>query len=171
MIDALLADAQAFALTVDPRSRAGVELEGLVASGTLPIARNEAWHAVASLLVTDGSGSILLARNASGGWGTCGGHIEPDDSSIRAAVVREAQEELGLELDPAQLVPLLFVPDTMVFRPGHAHWDFCYLWTAGSQVTVSAADDVTDARWFAFDDLPELNAHMRALVDAAISRG
>ena len=43
--------------------------------------------------------------------------------------------------------------------------------TAGSQVTVSAADDVTDARWFAFDDLPELNAHMRALVDAAISRG
>ncbi len=101
MTDALLADAQAFARTVDPRSRAGVELEGLVASGALPIDREEQWHAVASLLVVDGSGSILLARNASGGWGTCGGHIEPDDSSIRAAVVREAQEELGLELDPS----------------------------------------------------------------------
>lgn len=47
---------------------------------------------MASLLVTDGSGPILLARNASGGWGTFSGHIEPDDSSIRAAVVREARE-------------------------------------------------------------------------------
>jgi 8-oxo-dGTP pyrophosphatase MutT (NUDIX family) len=169
--EALLADARAFTRTVDPRSRAGVELEGLLASGTLPIDRDETWHAVASLLVMDGSGSILLARNASGGWGTCGGHIEPDDPSIRAAVVREAQEELGLRLHPAALVPLLFHPDTMVFRPGHAHWDFCYLWAAGSQVAVSVADDVTDARWFAFDDLPELNVHMRALVDAAIAYG
>lgn len=162
-----LTDAEAFARTVAPRSRAGVELAGLVGSGTIPIDRDQTWHAVASLLVTDGSGSILLARNASGGWGTCGGHIEPDDSSIRAAVVREAQEELGLELDPSVLVPLLFVPDTMVFRPGHAHWDFCYLWVAGSQVAVAPADDVTDARWFSFDDLPDLNEHMRALVDAA----
>jgi 8-oxo-dGTP pyrophosphatase MutT (NUDIX family) len=156
---------------VEPRSRAGVELEGIVSSAALPIDRDETWHAVASLLVTDGSGSILLARNAFGGWGTCGGHLEPDDSSIRAAVVREAQEELGLLVDPSLLVPLLFVPDTMVFRPGHAHWDFCYLWAADSQVAVTAADDVTEARWFAFDDLPELNEHMRALVDAAASHG
>ena len=55
----------------------------------------------------------------------------------------------------------------MVFRPGHAHWDFCYLWVAGSQVAVAPADDVTDARWFSFEDLPDLNEHMRALVDAA----
>jgi 8-oxo-dGTP pyrophosphatase MutT (NUDIX family) len=168
MTDAMLADAQAFASTVAARSRAGVELEGLVSSGTLPIGREETWHAVASVLVVDGSGSILLARNAAGGWGTCGGHIESKDASIRAAVVREVHEELGLRLDPADLRPLLFLPDTMAFRPGHAHWDFCYLWVADSQVPVTPADDVTDARWFAFDDLPELNAHMRALVDAAV---
>jgi 8-oxo-dGTP pyrophosphatase MutT (NUDIX family) len=167
MTEALLADAQQFARTVDSRSRAGVELEGILASGALPIARDEPWHAVASVLVTDGVGSILLARNAFGGWGTAGGHIEPDDASIRAAVAREATEELGLLLDPAGLLPLLFHPDTMVFRPGHAHWDFCYLWAAGSQVAVAPADDVTDARWFSFDDLPDLNEHMRALVDAA----
>ena len=41
------------------------------------------------------------------------------------------------------------------------------LWVAGSQVAVDPADDVTDARWFSFEDLPDLNEHMRALVDAA----
>jgi 8-oxo-dGTP pyrophosphatase MutT (NUDIX family) len=167
MTDALLADALEFARTVDPRSRAGVELEGIVASGSLPISRDETWHAVASLLVVDRQGSILLARNGSGGWGTAGGHIEATDASIRAAVVREAQEELGLVVDPVALAPLLFLPDTMAFRPGHAHWDFCYLHVVDGRVEVTAADDVSEARWFELDDRPEMNDHMRALVDAA----
>lgn len=70
-------------------------------------------------------------------------------------------------LDPAGLMPVLLLADTMAFRPGHERWDFCYLWVAAAQVPVSPADDVTDARWFAGDDLPELTEHMRALVDAA----
>lgn len=171
MTDARVVDAREFGRCLDPRSRAGVELEGLVSSGSIPIDRSETWHAVASLLVVDGSGSILLARNRSGGWGTCGGHIEEEDASIRAAVVREAREELGLLLDPDGLAPLLFLPDTMAFRPGHAHWDFCYLWVADGQVPVSPADDVTDARWFPMAALPEMNAHMTALVAAAAVTG
>jgi 8-oxo-dGTP pyrophosphatase MutT (NUDIX family) len=167
MTDALVADAAEFARTVDPRSRAGVELEGIVASGSVPISREETWHAVASLLVVDSSGSILLARNGSGGWGTAGGHVEADDASIRSAVVREAREELGLVLEPAALSPLLFLPDTMAFRPGHAHWDFCYLHLVDEQVVVVVGDDVTEARWFRLDDLPDMNEHIRALVSAA----
>jgi 8-oxo-dGTP pyrophosphatase MutT (NUDIX family) len=167
MTDALVADAAHFARTVDPRSRAGVELEGIVASGAVPISRDETWHAVASLLVVSRDGSILLARNGSGGWGTAGGHIEAGDASIRDAVVREAREELGLDLDPSALAPLLFLPDTMAFRPGHAHWDFCYLHAVDRRVEVTVGDDVTDARWFALDDLPGMNEHMQALVDAA----
>ena len=169
MTDALLADAIEFSRTVDPRSRAGVELEGIIASGSVPTSREETWHAVASLLVVDRQGSILLARNGSGGWGTAGGHIESSDASIRAAVVREAQEELGLVLDPSALAPLLFLPDTMAFRPGHAHWDFCYLHVADGRIEVTAADDVTEARWFDLEGLPTLNDHMRALVDAAVA--
>lgn len=168
MTDLLMADAREFARTVGPRSRAGVELEGLVSSGAIPIDRSETWHAVASLLVVDRSGSILLARKGSGGWGTCGGHIEPADISIRAAARREASEELGLLLGEAGLSPLLFLPDTMVFRPGHAHWDFCYVHVTEERMPVTAADDVTEASWFDVDDLPEMNLHMRALVDAAL---
>ena len=108
----------------------------MVASGSVPISREETWHAVASLLVRRPRRLVLLARNGSGGWGTAGGHVEADDPSIRSAVVREAQEELGLVLDPAALSPLLFLPDTMAFRPGHAHWDFCYLHVADEQVAV-----------------------------------
>ncbi len=170
MTDTLLADAREFTRTVDPRSRAGVELEGLLSSPSIPIDRDETWHAVASLLVLDSSGSLLLARNASGGWGTAGGHIEPEDASIRSAAVREAQEELGLAVDPAELAPLLFLPDTMAFRPGHAHWDFCYLWVVDGQVPVTPADDVTDAHWFRVGGLPEMNEHMRAHVAAACAR-
>jgi 8-oxo-dGTP pyrophosphatase MutT (NUDIX family) len=171
MTEALVADATEFAGALDPRSRAGVELEGMVASGAVPISRGETWHAVASLLVVSRDGAILLARNGSGGWGTAGGHIEPEDPSIRAAVVREAMEELGLVLDPAALSPLLFLPDTMAFRPGHAHWDFCYLHVADEQLAVTVGDDVTEAQWFALDDLPDMNEHMRTLVEAAAGAG
>ena len=34
-------------------------------------------------------------------------------------------------------------------------------------VEVTVGDDVTDAQWFALDDLPGMNEHMQALVDAA----
>jgi ADP-ribose pyrophosphatase YjhB (NUDIX family) len=58
----------------------------------------------------------------------------------------------------------------MVIRPGHAHWDFCYVTVVDEQVPVAAADDVTDARWFAFDELPEVNDHMRQHLDALRAR-
>jgi 8-oxo-dGTP pyrophosphatase MutT (NUDIX family) len=160
-----VADAREFARTVDPRSRAGVELEGLVSSGSIPIDRTETWHAVASVLLATRDGHVLLALNKVG-WGTVGGHVEEADPDLRAAAAREAEEELGLILDPADLAPLLFLPDTMVIRPGHAHWDFCYLTVVDEQVPVTAADDVSDAQWFPLDALPEVNDHMRQHLDA-----
>jgi 8-oxo-dGTP pyrophosphatase MutT (NUDIX family) len=158
-------DAREFAGTVDPRSRAGVELEGLVSSGSIPIDRTEPWHAVASVLLATRDGHVLLALNKVG-WGTVGGHVEEADASLRAAATREAEEELGLLLNPADLSPLLFLPDTMVFRPGHAHWDFCYVMVVDEQVPVTAADDVTEAHWFPLDALPEVNDHMRQHLEA-----
>ena len=164
-----VADAREFASTVDPRSRAGVELEGLVSSGSIPIDRTETWHTVASVLLATRDGHVLLALNTVG-WGTVGGHIEESDPDLRAAATREAEEGLGLLLNPGDLSPLLFLPNTMVIRPGHAHWDFCYAMVVDEQLPVSAADDVTDARWFALDELPDVNAHMRQHLDALRSR-
>lgn len=63
----------------------------------------------AVLLVDDGR--VLLARRAAGRawypgvWDLPGGHVEPGEP-LRAAAVREAREELGVELDAAGLVHL-----------------------------------------------------------------
>ena len=157
----MLADAEAFLHHAEPRSR--VVLEGLIEDGVVRTDRGQTWHAVASVLVVGPDRRILLARNKQG-WGTVGGHIDPGDPSIRAAVVREALEEIGLRLDEEALEPLAFLADESVVRPGHAHLDFCYLHRAAELVEVTPASDVSAARWFPLDDLPDVNAHIAALV-------
>ena len=49
-------------------------------------------------------------RAHAGLWEFPGGKIEPGESP-KAALVREAREELGLELDAAQLQPVAFAAD------------------------------------------------------------
>lgn len=159
-------DASAFRAIVPPRSRAAIELEGLLAAEAIPTDRAEEWHAVASVLMVSSDGQILLARN-SRGWGTAGGHIESDDPDLRHAARREAWEELSVEMDPDELVPLSFVPDAGRLPPAHGHYDFCFLRLVSGPVTAIAGDDVLDVAWFPFDALPPLNAHMAGHVDAA----
>lgn len=76
----------------------------LAESGTMPSA------AVALILREDGAGEaeVLMIRRAehpqdpwAGHMGFPGGRVDPGDESPRRAVVREAQEELGLHLDTA----------------------------------------------------------------------
>lgn len=60
--------------------------------------------------VQDAQGRVLLARRcgarvADGLWNLPGGAVEPGED-LRAAALREVREEVGLELDPAQLSSL-----------------------------------------------------------------
>lgn len=160
----LRAEAASF-LACTPPDRRGV-LQRLLADGGISTDRTRTWHAVASLLVMTRDAQILLACNKQG-WGTTGGHIDPDDASIRAAVAREAAEELGLHIDEDAIEPLTFLADGGEVRPGHAHWDFCYVLVVPEPVPVRPDSDVTDAAWFSLDDLPTVNAHIAVLVAAA----
>jgi 8-oxo-dGTP pyrophosphatase MutT (NUDIX family) len=84
----------------------------------------------AALLLTPAGDYVLQHRDAKPGiffpdhWGHFGGEIEATDASIETGLCRELVEELGLVLDPAQLVPFT----TLTF-------DFCFcghgiLWRA-----------------------------------------
>lgn len=150
-------DADEFRAVVDPA--AALALQRLLEAGRLPTDRTRPWHAVSSVLLATADGHVLLARNRYG-WGTVGGHVEATDASLRAAVIREVREEVGLDVDPATLVPLSFVADAREFVPGCTHWDFCFTLTLPECVDVLPADDVAAAAWFVLDQRPPVNAHM-----------
>nr|WP_217449458.1 NUDIX domain-containing protein [Deinococcus sp. JMULE3] len=65
---------------------------------------------VAWLIAQDDAGRVLLGRRAGssyadGLWGLPGGHVEAGET-LAGAAAREAQEEVGLQVDPATLICL-----------------------------------------------------------------
>jgi 8-oxo-dGTP pyrophosphatase MutT (NUDIX family) len=84
------------------------------------------------------------------------GHVEAGESVLEAAV-REAAEELGITIDPADLVPLCAMHRTVApHGPIDERVDFffeCRRW-AGTPRTQEA-DKSADLRWFPLDALPE----------------
>ena len=84
------------------------------------------------------------------------GHVEAGESVLDAAV-REAAEELGIAIDPAELVPLCAMHRTVApHGPVDERVDFffeCRRWT-GTPVTREP-DKSADLRWFDLDALPE----------------
>jgi 8-oxo-dGTP diphosphatase len=74
----------------------------------------------AAMVLENENGEILLAQRPKGKsfegmWEFPGGKIEPNETP-EAALVREAEEELGIVLHPERLLPLHFV--------SHAYDDF-----------------------------------------------
>jgi len=106
-------------------------------------------------------------------WLQLGGHLEPTDASLEAAAHREAVEESGLadlKLDP---VPLRLTTHEVTCgspRPPSLHLDVQYLASSldGSEPRFGA--ESVDVRWFALDDLPEVDASVRSLLSAAVAR-
>jgi 8-oxo-dGTP pyrophosphatase MutT (NUDIX family) len=117
--------------------------------------------------------SVLLTLHARiGRWLQTGGHLEPGDTTLAAAALREAREESGLvdlTLDP---VPLLLSRHLLDCRGVGLcfHLDVQYLVRTAyaSAPVVSAESDAV--QWFAFDRLPEVDASVQGLVGAAAAR-
>ena len=84
------------------------------------------------------------------------GHVEAGESVLDAAV-REAAEELGIDIDAANLVPLCAMHRTVApHGPIDERVDFffeCRRWRGEPRLQES--DKSVDLRWFDLDELPD----------------
>ncbi len=100
------------------------------------------------------------------------GHVEADESVVEAAV-REAREELGIDLDPGDLVPLTALHRGEPGGPAlEQRIDIFFearRW-AGEARTLEATKSA-DLRWFPLDALPEPVVPHELLVLEAIVAG
>jgi 8-oxo-dGTP diphosphatase len=91
-------------------------------------------------------------------WGLSGGHVETGESP-RDAVIRECQEEIGVQIHDA--LPLTMVVDDPNVR---MHAFLVTQWT-GEPHNI-APEEHDDLRWFSTDELmPVKHAHPEALPD------
>ena len=101
-----------------------------------------------------------------------GGHIESTDPTLEAAAAREAHEESGLaelSLEPSPLLLSKHEVPCGTVRPTY-HLDVQYLVLANHVISAAVGDESLDLRWFAHDQLPEVDHSVSALVRAAGGR-
>jgi 8-oxo-dGTP diphosphatase len=127
----------------------------------------------AYVLLLDGAGRVLLQLRQGTGyrdgyWATAAaGHVEAGEA-VQAAAVREAAEELGVGVDPADLVAL-----TAMHRTAPTGLDVdqrvdffftCRRWT-GEPRTMEPAKSA-GLGWYALDALPDpVVPHERYVLD------
>ena len=110
----------------------------------------------------DGAAQLLLQLRQGTGYmdghwaAAAAGHVEAGES-VLAAAVREAAEELGIDIDPADLVPLCAMHRTVApHGPIDERVDFffeCRGWTG--EPRTQEADKSADLRWFDLARLPD----------------
>jgi SAM-dependent methyltransferase len=115
---------------------------------------------------------VLLARRAGTGYAdgllhAPSGHLE-DGEDVRAAMIREAREEIGLDLAPDALEAVLVMQHRAPDAQARIGWFFLARQAEGDPEPVNAEPGkCSEIGWYPLDDLPDdMVAYCRAGIDA-----
>lgn len=112
--------------------------------------------------VFDDEGRLLLARHGDVGlWAAPGGGVDPDERP-EDAVVRELQEELGIDIEVRGLIGVYGGPEFRTRYPnghevGYVIAAYGCALAPGSGLPRPDGVEISDYRWVPEADLPELD--------------
>jgi ADP-ribose pyrophosphatase YjhB (NUDIX family) len=106
----------------------------------------------ADAAIFDHDGRILLVeRSDDRHWGLPAGWVDPNEAPWDT-VRREAREELALDVEPVQLVDVMFRPASAQYGP-HAVVSIVYLCEVRAG-EIRPSHEVLDARYWVIDQVP-----------------
>ncbi len=125
-----------------------------------------------SILPVDEAGRVLLVRHAGhvDGWGVLGGAVDVGESPAGAAV-REAREEIGVDIELVRLLDVLGGPDYEIRYPNGDRTAYVTAVYEARIIEGSPAPrdgELSELAWFAPGDLAglRLSGFARALLRA-----
>ena len=128
------------------------------------------WLPGVSGVIVDDAGRLLLGRRADNGrWAVVSGILEPGEEPA-VALVREAREETGVEIEVLALAGVSAGEEVVYPNGDRAQYlDVSFLCRAVGGEARVADDESTDVGWFERDALPEpLNPSTRDWIDRAL---
>lgn len=119
-------------------------------------------HVTASCFVfsPDLAQTLLCFHRKGGFWVQLGGHVEPGDSSLPQAALREGREESGIA-DLTLLSEQIADLDRHELGAGFActaHWDVGFAAIVDPRAVITVSDESNDVRWFPVDRMPDNTA-------------